>query len=269
MTMPSPNGVGFNGCCIDNRKASKPLIEKRRRARINRSLGELRAIVVPTPDKNLQMPNARPPKLEKADILEMTVEYVKKMNEREKLRPENDVNGFNAGYKECLKEVCRFLECESQELKSRLVYHLNNPRSSPTGFTELVSANMDDTSSSCSSNSRSQTPASIVVEPCQMEYSSSSPFTDNEQDVSSNSQPVSSKPFSVHNPVPAAANNNVCAKPVMCQSLQNLQGPLDLATNSNLRRSEESTRQYPRPSVNNIYSNHVSENVWRPWHDGR
>ncbi|CAL1290478.1 unnamed protein product [Larinioides sclopetarius] len=56
MTMPSPNIIGLNGGCVDNRKASKPLIEKRRRARINRSLGELRSIVVPTPDKNLQMP---------------------------------------------------------------------------------------------------------------------------------------------------------------------------------------------------------------------
>ncbi|CAL1290479.1 unnamed protein product [Larinioides sclopetarius] len=240
--------------------ASKPLIEKRRRARINRSLGELRSIVVPTPDKNLQMPNARQPKLEKADILEMTVEYVKKMSEREKLRPENDTNGFDAGYKECLKEVCRFLECESQELKSRLMYHLNNPRCSPTSFNELVSASMDDTSSSCSSNSRSQTPASVAVEPCQMEYSSSSPFTDNEQDVSH-----SSKTFSVHSP----ANNAVYSKPVMCQPLQNLHGPLDLATNASLRRNEASTKQYARPSVVNMYNSNASESVWRPWHDGR
>ncbi|GBM93901.1 hypothetical protein AVEN_104212-1 [Araneus ventricosus] len=213
--------------------------------------------------------NARPPKLEKADILEMTVEYVKKMSEREKLLPEIDTNGFDAGYKECLKEVYRFLECENQELKSRLVYHLNNPRSSPTSFNELVSASMDDTSSSCSSNSRSQTPASVAVEPCQMEYSSSSPFTDNEQDISSNSQSSSSKTFPVHSPVSAAANNSAYAKPVMCQTLQNLHGPLDLATNASLRRNDASTRQYARPAVVNMYSGNVSESVWRPWHDGR
>lgn len=51
----------------------KPLLEKRRRARINDSLSHLKSLILPLVGKD----NARYSKLEKADILEMTVRFLR------------------------------------------------------------------------------------------------------------------------------------------------------------------------------------------------
>ncbi|CAD6191248.1 unnamed protein product [Caenorhabditis auriculariae] len=56
------------------RKKNKPMMEKKRRARINRSLSQLKQILIV--DKHVSPGHA---KWEKADILEMTVEYVKNL----------------------------------------------------------------------------------------------------------------------------------------------------------------------------------------------
>lgn len=65
----------FNeGHCNGLRKIRKPLMEKKRRARINDSLEKLKQILL----KNTvaMTYGSRPTKLEKADILEMTVRYL-------------------------------------------------------------------------------------------------------------------------------------------------------------------------------------------------
>ncbi|KFM80255.1 Protein deadpan, partial [Stegodyphus mimosarum] len=54
------------------KKASKPLMEKRRRARINHCLAQLKSLVV---DPNTTE-RSRQTKLEKADILELTVRHL-------------------------------------------------------------------------------------------------------------------------------------------------------------------------------------------------
>ncbi|PAV58664.1 hypothetical protein WR25_10046 [Diploscapter pachys] len=59
------------------RKTSKPLMEKKRRARINRCLAELKQILIS--DHHVSIGHS---KWEKADILEMTVEYVRKLRMR-------------------------------------------------------------------------------------------------------------------------------------------------------------------------------------------
>ncbi|XP_011814030.1 PREDICTED: transcription factor HES-7 [Colobus angolensis palliatus] len=64
----------------DGPKMLKPLVEKRRRDRINRSLEELRLLLLErTRDQNL-----RNPKLEKAEILEFAVGYLR---ERSRVEP--------------------------------------------------------------------------------------------------------------------------------------------------------------------------------------
>ncbi|KAF5907259.1 cytosolic acyl coenzyme A thioester hydrolase isoform X2, partial [Clarias magur] len=55
------------------RKTLKPLLEKRRRARINDCLNQLKNLIVPLMGKD----SCRYSKLEKADILEMTVRFLK------------------------------------------------------------------------------------------------------------------------------------------------------------------------------------------------
>lgn len=62
------------------RKNRKPLMEKKRRARINDSLEALKEILLKNTVAITQ--GTRPTKLEKADILEMTVRYLQMLHKR-------------------------------------------------------------------------------------------------------------------------------------------------------------------------------------------
>lgn len=272
MAMPSPKSCALDTGLLDNRKASKPLIEKRRRARINRSLGELKEIVVAS-ERNPQSPNSRPPKLEKADVLELTVAYVKKLRDRNHLT-DNSSGGFEAGFKRCLNSVCKFMENEDQKLKSRLLTYLNNSSDSYLASLAIViNSNIEDTSSSCSNSSRSQTPASITAEPCQMEYSSNSPFTDNEQEVPSNERSFPLRTFQSHPVIQAKSIQkgighqcSNCGGPSISKITDSTTAPLNLATNSNEREAGQSTNQSPDYAAEGVCCS-VSHGVWRPWHE--
>ncbi|KAF7404009.1 hypothetical protein HZH68_006803 [Vespula germanica] len=58
----------------DGRRANKPLMEKRRRARINQSLAALKALIL----DSARLENTKHSKLEKADILELTVRHLQR-----------------------------------------------------------------------------------------------------------------------------------------------------------------------------------------------
>ncbi|OWK04333.1 HEY1 [Cervus elaphus hippelaphus] len=105
------------------------IIEKRRRDRINNSLSELRRLVPSAFEKQGSA------KLEKAEILQMTVDHLKM------LHTAGGKGYFDAhalamdyrslGFRECLAEVARYLSIiegldASDPLRVRLVSHLNN-----------------------------------------------------------------------------------------------------------------------------------------------
>ncbi|KAK3565676.1 hypothetical protein QTP86_014053 [Hemibagrus guttatus] len=80
------------------RKSLKPLMEKRRRARINDCLNQLKNLIVPLMGKD----NCRYSKLEKADILELTVKFLADVPKT----PTNDVTvSYREGYEACLQRV--------------------------------------------------------------------------------------------------------------------------------------------------------------------
>ncbi|XP_065217226.1 enhancer of split mgamma protein-like isoform X2 [Planococcus citri] len=78
-------------------------------------------------------------KLEKADVLEMTVRYIKRISTMKD--PIQEAHRFHAGFSECASEACKFL-CSLPNLNStvssRLVEHLKqclaNPRPLETNF---------------------------------------------------------------------------------------------------------------------------------------
>ncbi|XP_070168163.1 protein hairy [Polyergus mexicanus] len=110
------------------RRSNKPIMEKRRRARINQYLDELKSFIL----VNEKDPT-RHSKLEKADILEMTVKHIQTM-QRQHLSTavSNDpvvLTKFRSGFSECATEVSRYvsrLENVDPAVKQRLVSHLNN-----------------------------------------------------------------------------------------------------------------------------------------------
>ncbi|XP_014230441.1 transcription factor HES-1-like [Trichogramma pretiosum] len=111
------------------RRSNKPIMEKRRRARINQCLDELKSLILEAMKKD----PTRHSKLEKADILEMTVKHLQQI-QRQQLTTAvaSDpavLTKFRSGFSECANEVNRYvnhLENVDPTVKQRLVSHLNN-----------------------------------------------------------------------------------------------------------------------------------------------
>ncbi|KAJ0011611.1 hypothetical protein NQD34_012586 [Periophthalmus magnuspinnatus] len=108
-----------NGDSSD-RKTRKPLVEKKRRARINESLQELRALI---PDADVKMENA--------EVLEVTVRRVERILQNmahEVDRVTQDAcERFAAGYVQCMHDVHTFVSsCPSIEpsVATELLNHL-------------------------------------------------------------------------------------------------------------------------------------------------
>ncbi|XP_063064890.1 transcription factor HES-2.1 [Engraulis encrasicolus] len=84
------------------RRTLKPLMEKKRRARINDSLNHLKTLILPLVGKD----NCRYSKLEKADILEMTVRFLRDLPSSP---VKNSADSYKDGYKACLQRVSELL----------------------------------------------------------------------------------------------------------------------------------------------------------------
>lgn len=107
----------------ERRKAKKPLMEKMRRARINDSLNEMKTLVLDLLNKDA----SRYSKMEKADVLEMTVTYLRAM-QRKDFRSEdsNSLAEYRASFNQCANEVNRNILAAkgSEQLKENLINHL-------------------------------------------------------------------------------------------------------------------------------------------------
>ncbi|XP_013170139.1 PREDICTED: uncharacterized protein LOC106119632 [Papilio xuthus] len=110
------------------RKTNKPIMEKKRRARINHCLNELKDLLTDSMDKD----PARHSKLEKADILEMTVKHLQRL-QRQQLAAAIAadpavLHRFKSGFGDCALEVRRYLSRLASVptgLRYRLGDHLN------------------------------------------------------------------------------------------------------------------------------------------------
>ncbi|KAK8779367.1 hypothetical protein V5799_019293 [Amblyomma americanum] len=118
------------------RRATKPIMEKRRRARINQCLTELKALILDALNKD----PSRHSKLEKADILEMTVRHLQNVQRHQVAAALSTdpvvMSKFRAGFAECATEVSRFvtrLDGVEPSLRQRLVGHLTSCMSGLNG----------------------------------------------------------------------------------------------------------------------------------------
>ncbi|XP_019404459.1 PREDICTED: transcription factor HES-4-like [Crocodylus porosus] len=108
------------------RKSIKPLVEKRRRARINASLEQLRRLLQQNPEKQDARALSR---LEKAEILEMTVQQLQRLKKPD-IAASKDGQDFAAGYCHCLTAVSNFLSSVgsslNQNIKSQILRQLED-----------------------------------------------------------------------------------------------------------------------------------------------
>ncbi|XP_007669908.2 transcription cofactor HES-6 [Ornithorhynchus anatinus] len=133
-----------------DRKARKPLVEKKRRARINESLQELRLILA---DAEFQT------KMENAEVLELTVKRVQgilqnRSLETDKLHREASER-FAAGYIQCMHEVHTFVSsCPGIDatIAAELLNHLLESMPLNEGsFQDLLVDALSDPAGICSS----------------------------------------------------------------------------------------------------------------------
>ncbi|XP_016114911.1 transcription cofactor HES-6-like [Sinocyclocheilus grahami] len=132
---------------IKDRKTRKPLVEKKRRARINESLQELRLLLA---DPDAQV------KLENAEVLEMTVKRVEsilqnKATEADSVNREANER-FAAGYIQCMHEVHTFVSsCPGIDasIAADLLNHLLEcmPLNDEERFQDILSDLLSDSSS--------------------------------------------------------------------------------------------------------------------------
>ncbi|TMW49901.1 hypothetical protein DOY81_005031 [Sarcophaga bullata] len=114
------------------RKVMKPMLERKRRARINKCLDELKDIMV----ECLTQEGEHITRLEKADILELTVEHMKKLRAQKQLRLNGSpdakltiAESFRAGYIHAANEVSKTLASVpgvSVDLGTQLMSHLGH-----------------------------------------------------------------------------------------------------------------------------------------------
>ncbi|CAL9703507.1 unnamed protein product [Knipowitschia caucasica] len=97
-----PNTLSKRKDALEMRKTLKPLMEKRRRARINDSLNHLKNLILPLTGRD----KSRYSKLEKADILEMTVRF---LSEMPPANSKSKTESYKEGYKACLQRVSSLL----------------------------------------------------------------------------------------------------------------------------------------------------------------
>ena len=106
----------------------KPLLERKRRARINKCLDDLKDLMVTA----LQSEGESITKLEKADVLELTVRHLQKLKRQNALglTPQATYAGrFKSGYAHCAQEVSKYMTSRndvSVEVRTRLFSHLSN-----------------------------------------------------------------------------------------------------------------------------------------------
>ena len=114
----------------------KPLLERKRRARINKCLDELKEIMTAA----LTSQGENVSKLEKADILELTVRHLNKMHQARRLmvstnrNPLEEILRFQAGYSSCAQEAASFLLATpgvDVRVSQRLLSHLSSSSFTP------------------------------------------------------------------------------------------------------------------------------------------
>ncbi|CAG5123941.1 unnamed protein product [Candidula unifasciata] len=111
---------------VNYKKSNKPMMEKKRRARINCCLNQLKSLVLQAMKKD----NSQYSKLEKADILELTVRHLKEVQRYQASSFSSipdAMSKYRDGFNECAGEIVRYL-AESQavndEARSRILSHL-------------------------------------------------------------------------------------------------------------------------------------------------
>ncbi|KAL1440464.1 hypothetical protein MTO96_009498 [Rhipicephalus appendiculatus] len=142
----------------------KPLMEKRRRARINNCLSELKRFLMANDGGTFEKQSSRSQRVEKADILEMTVKFLRQRQlhiESDSQEEVERTQRFHDGYRHCVFEVSRYANAMEPRLRDTLLTHLQSRLhhlAASTGGTGLQQAYADEAVSSTNSDAHDLQP---------------------------------------------------------------------------------------------------------------
>lgn len=165
---------------------TKPLLERQRRARINRCLDELKEILV----SGLQNDGENVARLEKADILELTVRHMTKLQQQHNkmVRTQQSIghdDKFRAGFAHCAQEVSRVLATTPKidvQLGSSIMVHLGHSlnrmgNGSPAPTTTPVMTRPGSSCSTVSNQSGDYRPYTPPASPTESQLPQMSPLS--------------------------------------------------------------------------------------------
>ncbi|XP_037312812.2 hairy-related 3 [Pungitius pungitius] len=102
--MVSTSGCEEKSKHIAGNKVSKPLMEKKRRARINKCLDQLKSLL-----ESYYSTSIRKRKLEKADILELTVKHLRNLQKIQTCASAvSEFSEYQSGFRSCVANVNRY-----------------------------------------------------------------------------------------------------------------------------------------------------------------
>lgn len=233
---PSQNGLSIDdddyfGISKGDRKTRKPLVEKKRRARINESLQELRTLLA---DTDLQS------KMENAEVLEMTVKQVEhilknRSHETDALNREASER-FAAGYIQCMHEVHTFVSnCPGIDatVAAELLNHLLECM--PLNEDHIQDMLMDLITDTSSNNGNTWAPGEILCAAL----------------GSPEGRGISRGSTSALSPAPSTTSSS-----------EDLCSDLDETDSEHNQSTAEASEQLEPPSMPTIT---YHESMWRPW----
>eukprot|EP00794_Sanderia_malayensis_P006168 gene6168-6879_t len=255
-----PNSTAQESVVTDTsgkKKFSKPLMERRRRARINESLHELKALVLSSMNKD----HSKFTKMEKADVLELTVNYLKTLDTKEQqtvngpshgsehVFPRSSQKGghefdqhrnFLAGYNECAREVQQYLlrtDDVSPTIKARMLTHI--------------------------STSPPDQPSSPLMEcsPKENAISTTTPLTQHSFVKTSYAQQQAT---SVYPSPPASPVSNQHNRPLMMM-MMNASAPNMQMCYSSENKASNFQHSYVTPAPTKKKQPLSDKSIWRPW----
>lgn len=233
---------------IQNRKLAKTCVEKKRRDRINRCLDELKEIMSQTDDK------ARYQKMEKAEILEMAVAYMRNMPQQNSAQDSNYQTYYVMAYQQCLAEFQNYLNVlpgVRDDFKSRILSHMSQR------YMEVASSYTPKSSENKKSKTHRYSPYS---------YSRSSPEKKERNDESSLFYQQNTKFGGSCSSLDSYMNVNV--QPSSPYESENTYDVQNLSASSSPAPSQCSSPVSSKKcdlESNMSMSNSSCDMVWRPW----
>ncbi|KAK3850863.1 hypothetical protein Pcinc_042459 [Petrolisthes cinctipes] len=231
------------------RKVMKPMLERKRRARINKCLDELKDLMVGA----LQSEGETITKLEKADVLELTVRHLRKLKQHHALALPahgHPHDKFRAGFTHCANEVSRFVTAVpgvDLHVSTRLLSHLGSC------ITQLDKITVPP-------QQQPNTPAPSPVTPSSTPNTTTTTMVPITVTVPRVYTPPAS-PESKPSPVPTvttATNTSSCVSPIVVVSPQ---PPTSVSP-----KPPTSPHHQPTPCVpGRVVVPSGSPSMWRPW----